>query len=127
MSGRILVVDDEPGLRQLLHKYLVRLGYLVDTAASAEEAVGIFRTNPRGYAIAVVDLTLPDISGEQLMQEMLAVHPGVRILLCSGYPYDMSHLPPDVQQQVGFLQKPFLPRQLGEELTQFLGSVVSGA
>src|SRR5581483_7408444 len=60
MSGpRILVVDDEVPLLSLLQRYLGRLGYEVDTAATAETALDHFAAGPERYACVLTDLTLP--------------------------------------------------------------------
>ena len=119
MAGRILVVDDEHALLDLLQRYLVRLGYSVDVAGSVAEAWSKFE-HDSSYAVAMVDMSLPDGSGEQLMHKMLGSNEGVRVLLCSGYPYETEQVPLPARRRMAFLQKPFLPRQLAEQLTQLL-------
>lgn len=119
MSGRILVVDDEHALLDLLQRYLVRLGYCVDIAGTAAEAWSKFEQDS-SYAVAMVDLSLPDGSGEQLMHKMLASNDAVRVLLCSGYPFATERIPLPARRRMAFLQKPFLPRQLAEQLTELL-------
>src|SRR5579872_457501 len=117
---RLLVVDDEAALLQLLQKYLVRLGYDIDACRSAQEAGERFQASPLSFAIVVADLNLPGMSGEELLMRMLALSPNVSVLVCSGYPYDTSRLPLASPTQAGFLQKPFLPKMLGEALDRLL-------
>lgn len=121
MSQRLLLVDDETSLLRLLERYLRRLGYDTDACSTAEEAWDRFQNEPDGYSIVVADLTLPDMSGEELLQRILTLNPRVPILVCSGYPYDPSSLPLHSPAQGGFLQKPFLPKMLGQALERLLG------
>ena len=123
---RLLIVDDEAPLLQLLEKYLRRLGYDVDVYTTAEKAWERFQAGPFDYAIIVADLTLPGMSGEQLLEKMLGLNPDVPILVCSGYPFDLTQLPLNSAGQAAFLQKPFLPKMLGESLNQLLKSADAG-
>ncbi|MEO7142703.1 MAG: response regulator [Bryobacteraceae bacterium] len=117
---RLLVVDDETALLQLLAKYLTRLGYAVDACASAGDAWDRFHRAPGNYALVAADLTLPDMPGEELLRRMLELNPRVCVLVCSGYPYDPSDLPVAAPAQAGFLQKPFSPKMLAEALERLL-------
>lgn len=121
MGGRILVVDDEHALLDLLQRYLIRLGYSVDVAGTVAEAWSKFEQDS-SYLLAMVDLTLPDGSGEQLMHKMLVSNDAVRILLFSGYPYETEQVPLPVRRRIAFIQKPFLPRQLADQLTKLLAN-----
>jgi DNA-binding NtrC family response regulator len=120
MGARILVIDDEEALLQLLQKYLARLGYTVDIAANASEGWAKFEQDTAAYSVAMIDLTLPDEPGEHLMERMLASSDSLRVLLCSGYPYETEQAPQPLRRRIAFLQKPFLPRHLAEELTRLL-------
>jgi DNA-binding NtrC family response regulator len=115
MNGeRLLVVDDEAALLQLLRRYLERLGYRVDTAATAEDALTQFSASPNDYAAIVTDMTLPGMNGEELLERMRTVRPGVPALISSGYPYEAR------SAATGFLQKPYLPAMLAEALERLL-------
>lgn len=105
---RLLLVDDELGLLDLLKKYLERLGYEVDALASPEEALQIFDQYPDRYALVMTDLTLPGISGEQMLDRMRARVPTLRAIISSGYPYHPRSC------QTGFLLKPYAPKMLAE-------------
>jgi DNA-binding NtrC family response regulator len=111
---RLLVVEDEAALRDLLQRYLERLGYRVDTCAGAETALERFEASPAGFALVITDLTLPGLNGEELLARIRAIHPQQRALILSGYPYQ----PTDAL--TGFLQKPFLPQMLVEEIERAL-------
>lgn len=113
-AERLLVVDDEAALLQLLRRYLERLGYQVETAGSAEDALAKFSASPNDYAAIVTDMTLPGMNGEELLEHMRTLRPGVPALISSGYPYEPR------SPATGFLQKPFLPAMLAEELERLL-------
>ena len=117
-TGPILVVDDEPALLRLFQQYLNRLGYEVDACSGASRALELFSRNPFKYALVLADLTMPGMSGHELLEQLLALNPEVRVLLCSGYPFDLRGLPIRAQGQIRFLQKPFLPRMLFQALEE---------
>jgi len=107
---RLLIVDDEPALLGLLQRYLERLGYQVDVAETAQAALAHFETDPGKYACVLTDLNLPGMSGEEMLERMRALWPGLRALVSSGHPYQPQWA------GIGFLQKPYLPAMLAEAL-----------
>lgn len=116
MSGaRLLLVDDEAPLADLLKKYLERIGYTVDACTSPEDALAKFEADPEQYALVLTDLALPGMNGEELLNRMRQRHPQLRAIICSGYPYEPR------APQVAFLQKPFLPKMLADEIERALG------
>jgi DNA-binding response OmpR family regulator len=115
-ATRVLLVEDDDALRPLLEKYLSRLGFQVDTAISAEDAWALFEREPARYPLLLVDLTLPGMPGDQLMRRVLEANTASRVLLSSGYPYDLTTLPASLQSRAAFLQKPYLPRQLADQI-----------
>ncbi|MEZ5356929.1 MAG: response regulator [Bryobacteraceae bacterium] len=106
---KLLLVEDEPALLSLLERYLGRLGYEVAGCGTRAEAAAVFEQG--GFAIAVIDLTLPDGSGEELAKGFVASTPGLKVLFTSGHPSAPTGVPGSV-----FLQKPFWPGALGEAL-----------
>ncbi|MCL6507296.1 MAG: response regulator [Bryobacteraceae bacterium] len=116
--GRILVVDDDCSLRTLLHNYLARCGYAVTVCPSAEEALRLVAAEE--FRLLIADLTLPRISGEELVRRACEADPQLRALLLSGYPFDLSVLPEQWRARVRFLQKPFLPEELSASIRALL-------
>lgn len=112
---RILIVDDEAPLLDLLKRYLERLGYEVDTALTPEDALVRFEGDPKGYVCVLTDLTLPGMSGEELVERMRRKNPRLPALISSGYDYEPQ------AKGVGFLQKPYLPKMLAEAIEGLLG------
>jgi DNA-binding response OmpR family regulator len=111
---RILLVDDEAPLADLLQRYLERLGYQVDACLTAEDAVARFEQEPGRYTLVLTDLTLPGMGGDALLARLRETDPQLRAIVSSGYPYQPT------SKLTGFLQKPFLPRMLVEEIEAIL-------
>jgi two-component system cell cycle sensor histidine kinase/response regulator CckA len=113
-AARILLVDDEAPLLDLLKRYLERLGYEVDACLTPADALQSFAADPSRYALVLTDLTLPGMSGDQMIAQMRAIAPKLRVIVSSGYPYEPKG------KRTGFLQKPFLPRMLAEMIEKML-------
>ena len=114
MTVRLLIIDDEPSLLELLKRYLERMGYQVDTAAESASALAGFAADPLRYDLVITDLHLPGAGGEELLAQMRKLNPGLRALIASGLPYQPS------QPLTGFVQKPFLPKTLAEQIERAL-------
>jgi CheY-like chemotaxis protein len=119
-ATRILLVEDEPPLLQLIEKYLQRLGFEVETHLKSFEALRSFEAAPDLYALVIADLGMPDMPGDTLLTRMLEIRPELRILVCSGSPFFIENLPDSLQRQVAFLQKPFLPKMLADAVQNLL-------
>jgi len=83
-KARILIVDDDISIRKTLSTILVREGYLVDTAASGEEA--IVKSDSSFYHLALIDFRLPDILGTKLLSLLRVTVPRMRKVIVTGYP-----------------------------------------
>lgn len=119
-TGRVLLVDDEAALLIVMEQYLRRLGYEVSACRSGQQAWQLFETQPSAYSLVLADITMPEMSGQELLLRMLQLNPAIGILICSGYPFDISTLPATIHQQVGFLQKPFTPKMLSDAIDRLL-------
>jgi len=111
---RLLLVEDEPALADLLKKYLERLGYQVDACVQADAALALLDAHPETYALLITDLSLPDMSGDELMAQARLRAPQLPAIIASGYPYEPR------LAGVEFLQKPFLPNLLAEAVKRAL-------
>lgn len=83
MTNQILIVDDEPGIRHLLQQTLVAERYQAQTAGSVFEALEKIQTT--SFALAIVDLLLPDVNGLQLAEAIRFIDPGTPVILISAY------------------------------------------
>ena len=117
---RLLLVDDEVSLLKLMETFLGRIGYTVVSHTSAAAALGRFEADPGEFGLIVADLTMPEMSGDQMALRMIDLNPKVRVLLCSGYPFDLRSLPEPVRAQFSVLQKPFIPKMLTGAVEELL-------
>jgi two-component system, cell cycle sensor histidine kinase and response regulator CckA len=107
----ILIADDEPFILRLAQTVLAPLGYRFLLAENGRKALQAFAQNRGAIALAILDQTMPELSGIEVLETMRALDPGVRVLLTSGY--QEKDLPPEVREKLsGFLGKPFSPDQL---------------
>jgi len=118
--ARILLIEDEAPLLSLLGRYLKRSGYDVEPCSTAEEAWTAFEADTEGFTAVVADQTLPDGDGEGLVRRMLERNPGLYVVVSTGYPFDLATLNLKDPTRGAFLQKPFLPKALGEALERML-------
>ncbi|MCL6613903.1 MAG: response regulator [Firmicutes bacterium] len=108
----ILLVDDERPLLALLERYLERSGHQVDSCETGRDALSRCRAVPCPYSVVVLDLKLPDISGQELLPQLLEAAPQVRVIVSSGTPYSPAALPAAYRPRVEALLKPFMPKEL---------------
>jgi len=83
-SECVLLVDDEESLVNMVQDMLHYLGYKVIPAMGSMEALDAFRTLPEQFDLVITDLTMPEMSGFALADELLKIRPDIPILLCTG-------------------------------------------
>lgn len=113
----ILVVDDEPSIRDLVARVLERAGYRVIACAGAAQAIA---AAPEADLL-LVDLILPEINGRDLTEQLRLIRPDLPVVLMSGYPPPHTHLTPSLPSS--FLQKPMLPAAIVQEVRKLLQMV----
>lgn len=84
VAERILVVEDEPDLLEVVQDLLTELGYEILTAKEPAEALEICETDGGRIHLLLTDLTLPGMNGRELARLVTAVRPGIRVLFVSG-------------------------------------------
>jgi len=110
LKGRgqsILLVEDEEKVRVTAQKALEKCGYRVCPVKSVAEALGLFRKENGGFDLVFSDVVLSDRTGIELAEEMMAIRPGIRLLLSSGYTDQKSQWPVIREKGYRFLQKPY--------------------
>lgn len=123
MAGeRILVVDDESHIVDMLRDLLVAEGYEVDAALDAGGALDLIRENI--YDVALVDFNLPDMDGVMLHRQMRQMDAELanRTVFMSGYVQSDTNLDYYTAQGGGFLAKPFDIREVTRAVRDALGS-----
>ncbi len=97
-SEHILLVDDERALQDIGTQMLQHLGYRVVTAGGSTEALEIFRQSPEAFDLVITDMTMPQMTGEELARELLAIRANLPIILCTGY---SEKITPEKALQIG--------------------------
>ena len=118
-TRRILVVDDDPGIGQMLTKALARHGFVVDAATSADEALE--RCETSSYDAALVDLVMPGQDGKQLADTLRRRSPGLPIGLLTGYTHSPL-IPAFEKSGMAVFKKPILV----QDLVEFLQREIEG-
>jgi signal transduction histidine kinase/CheY-like chemotaxis protein len=84
----ILVIDDEPYVRRLLTRILERAGYTALMAEDGAQGLSVFEQNRGAVDLVVLDVSMPGMSGAEVHERLVAMAPGVKIVLSSGYSDD---------------------------------------
>ncbi|OYW08304.1 MAG: hypothetical protein B7X34_08930 [Acidobacteriia bacterium 12-62-4] len=106
-AKRILVVDDEEGIRTLVRKVLERQGFQVTEAESGDAAVVLLERDGAPYDLLISDMMMPGIDGRSLATRISQMRPGIRILFISGYTEDAEVQSGRLPAGTAFLPKPF--------------------
>ena len=81
----ILVVDDEPLIKELANRVLTKAGYSVITAGSGREALEIYSKKKSEIALVILDLIMPEMGGKQCLEQLIKIDPQVKALIASGF------------------------------------------
>jgi PAS domain S-box-containing protein len=103
----VLIVDDEKSVRDVAQRMLARAGFEVWTAADGEEAVALFRERGERVGVVLLDLTMPNLGGEETFAALRAIRPDVPVLMVSGYNEAEATERLAGRNLNGFIQKPF--------------------
>ena len=82
---RVLFVDDEKAIAEIGQNMLKYLGYAVEVRTSSIEALELFRAQADRFDLVMTDMTMPNMTGDKLAQELLRIRPGIPIILCTGF------------------------------------------
>jgi len=116
--SRVLVVEDEPLVQMLAVDHLEEMGYLVETAGSATEAMNKAKLLNGSFALAVVDVGLPDRKGDVLVNELRALYPRLPIALATGYSADELRARLQTHTGLAFIPKPYSREDLLAAISQ---------
>jgi len=116
----ILVVEDEPHLREIVRIFLEEFGYRVLEATDVNEALQLAKTRAHPIDLTLTDVIMPGMSGRQLAEEILSLRPGMKVVYMTGYTDDMVVQHKVLEPEVTLLQKPFDKIQLARKVRQVL-------
>jgi signal transduction histidine kinase/ActR/RegA family two-component response regulator len=110
----ILLVEDEPSVRKVTVRLLERLGYRTLVAERPDQALALARDMGQKIDLVISDVVMPLMRGPALVREMIALRPGLKAVLVSGYALDSSEPSVVLEAGVSFLRKPFSIGELGQ-------------
>jgi len=119
-TERILFVDDEAMLADIAGRVLRSLGYRVTTRTSSVEALELFRARHGDFDLVITDMTMPNMTGADLARQMLAIRPGLPVILCTGYSEIMSAEQARQAGIRGYVMKPLTRREIAKAVRSAL-------
>ncbi|MFW5740075.1 MAG: PAS domain-containing protein [Myxococcota bacterium] len=122
----VLVVEDEPSVRNVAVQSLRRAGYQVFEAGCGSDAIALLEREKTRVDLLLTDVIMPGMNGKQLAEEVMARQPHVRVLYTSGYAEDVVVHHGVIEEDLDFLAKPYMPSALAQRVRQLLDRAKKG-
>jgi two-component system, cell cycle sensor histidine kinase and response regulator CckA len=106
-SERVLVVEDEPAMREVTRRILAANGYQVTAAASGAEAIAAVKDSPDPLDVLVTDVVMPGMQGREVAERITALQPGIAVLFMSGYTEGLLSGQGVLDPGINLIEKPF--------------------
>jgi PAS domain S-box-containing protein len=119
-TERILFVDDEQALVKMGKQLLEFLGYKVTTSTSSIEALELFKVQPDKFDLVITDLTMPNMTGDELAQKLMAIRPDIPVILCTGFSTKMTAEKTKKMGIRAFVLKPVIKQDIAETIRKVL-------
>jgi CheY-like chemotaxis protein len=121
-SERILVVDDEPFIVDLLATRLTTLGYSVTALTDSLDALVRIEKDPSAFDVVITDQVMPKLTGLALLGRIKALRPTLPVILCTGFSNDVTEELVILAGASGFFQKPVSADQLARRIRELFAS-----
>ena len=121
-TERILLVDDDKKVAFMERHLLEKLGYHVTCHLKSQDALEMFRQSPEAFDLVITDLTMPELSGYQLAEQLSDIRSDIPIILCTGYGDQINKNQYDLKGIKGFLNKPVAVRDVSYLVRDILDS-----
>ena len=118
--GKVLIIDDEFGVREALQDILENAGLTTVCAANGREGLLLYQSQQPNIDLVILDLSMPGLTGVETLTALRTLNPQVQVLLSSGYNQGEALADMPLPQQVAFIQKPYSPKVLGAKVRQVL-------
>ena len=121
--AKLLVVDDDSDIAQVLKQGLLKNGFLVSAFTSPEEALQNFQSNAEDYCLMLSDIRMPEMSGIKLARKVKEINPNVKVVLMTAFEIrdnEFSKVFPSTQVD-GFVQKPIGIKDLTDKILDIIG------
>ncbi|NIM13459.1 MAG: response regulator [Candidatus Aminicenantes bacterium] len=120
---RILFVDDEEDVIDLVKQMLEYLGYQVVAKSSSLEALELFKADPEQFDMVIADMVMPNMTGTELVKEILKIRPDISIIILTGYLERISEEEVDAIGIDAVLRKPVVMDKLAQTVRKVLNGV----
>ena len=120
-NEHVLLVDDEPAIVKMIRQMLETMGYEVTGCTNSLEALRIFSAKPEKFDLVVTDMTMPNLTGDQLSMKLMEIRPDLPIILLTGYSETISR---NEALSIGvkeFMMKPVIMQKLSVAARKALG------
>jgi two-component system cell cycle sensor histidine kinase/response regulator CckA len=121
--ARLLIVDDDPDIVQVLKRGLQKNSFLVNAFTDSEEALQSFKCDAESYYVVVSDMRMPALSGIQLARKVKEINPNVKVVLMTAFEIrdnEFSKVFPSTSVD-GFVQKPIGIKELTNKILSIIG------
>ena len=118
----ILVVEDDPTVRELVRQVLAPLGYRILATAGGDEALRTSDSYEGPVALLLTDMVMPGMNGKQLAEVLRIKRPGIKVLFMSGYAHDDLSTQGMLEPGIAMINKPFRTVALARQVRQVLDS-----
>jgi|GEM_PF-1964869 len=116
----LLLVEDDPNIRSVLSRMIEKLGYTLLQAGDGEDALRVIADHGRAVDLVLTDVIMPRMGGGELIRQLKAIYPSLRVIYMSGYTDDAVDRAELAAPTTRFLQKPVSYPQLARELREVL-------
>jgi DNA-binding NtrC family response regulator len=120
-------VDDETLICKLFNKMLTQIGYRVTTVTNPVEALVLFKSDPQYFDLVITDMTMPDMSGADLAEALIASRSDIPIIICTGHSDLMNEHKAKALGVSALIMKPIVFEELSLIIHQILTSSRSPA
>ncbi|HLZ18369.1 MAG TPA: response regulator, partial [Smithellaceae bacterium] len=121
-NERILFIDDEESLVTLARAFFESRGYRITATVNSLDAFRLFQKNPDGFDLVITDMTMPEITGAELVRAFLKIRADIPIILCTGYSDSISVAEVRKLKIREFVLKPVALNDLGRLVRRVLDS-----
>jgi DNA-binding NtrC family response regulator len=121
--AKLLIVDDDPDIVQVLKRGLQKNSFLVNAFTNPEEALQSFKSDAESYCLVVSDMRMPVLSGIQLARKVKEINPNVKVVLMTAFEIrdnEFSTVFPSTSVD-GFVQKPIGIKELTSKILSIIG------
>ena len=119
-TATVLIVEDDPAIREISAKILKRFGYTVLSAEGGDEARQICECHDGTIHVLLSDVVMPGMNGPMVAAMLTRMRPGLKVVFMSGYGTNDIARHGVMAHEVPFLQKPFTPERLANTISEVL-------